>query len=127
MKTTDKKRLFEVMGRLDKTFMPRLNEGVQGKAFTLNLSGEETPVSFSFDHYMNGALFVGLVDEEGPYADVSVNLPESKDLPQNEFFLKSWSENEELANELIKSGMIVPTGKQSSMGARSYKINPAQQ
>jgi hypothetical protein len=76
---------------------------------------------------MNGALFVGLVDEEGPYSDVSVNLPESKDLPQNEFFLKSWSENEELANQLIKKGLIVPTGKQSSMGARSYKINPAQQ
>ena len=115
------------MGRLDKTFMPRLNEDVQSdKTFTLNLLGEETPLHFEFDHYMNGALFVGLVDEEGPYADVSVNLPESKDLASDEFFLKSWSENEELANELIKNGIIVPTGKQASMGARSYKINPAQ-
>jgi len=127
MKTTGKQRLFEVMGRLDKTFMPRLNEEVQGKSFTLNLFGEETPVSFSFDHYMNGGLFVGLVDEEGPYADVSVNLPESANLPPDEFFLKNWSENEDLANALIKSGMIVPTGKQASMGAKSYKINPAQQ
>jgi hypothetical protein len=126
MKTTGKQRLFEVMGRLDKTFMPRLNEEVQGKTFMLNLFDEETPVHFSFDHYMNGALFVGLVDEEGPYADVSVNLPESKDLAPDEFFLKSWSENEELANRLIKKGLIIPTGKQASMGARSYKINPAQ-
>ena len=127
MKTTDKKRLFEVMGRLDKTFIPRLNEDVQGKSFTLNLFGEETPVSFSFDHYMNGALFVGLVDEEGPYSNVSVNLPESGSLPKDEFFLKNWSENEELANALIEKGIIVPTGKQASMGAKSYKINPAQQ
>jgi hypothetical protein len=128
MKTIGKQRLFEVMGRLDKTFMPKLNENVQeSKPFTLNLFGEETPVRFSFDHYMNGGLFVGLVDEEGPYADVSVNLPESASLPQDEFFLKSWSENEELANELVKKGIILPTGKQSSMGARSYKINPAQQ
>jgi hypothetical protein len=127
MKTIGKQRLFEVMGRLDKTFMPKLNENVQGKSFTLNLFGEETPVSFSLDHYTNGALFVGLMDEEGPYADVSVNLPESKELAPDEFFLKNWSENEELANELIKKGIILPTGKQSKMGARSYKINPAQQ
>ena len=79
----DRQRLFEVMGRLDKTFIPRLNEDVQGKSFTLNLFGEETPVSFSFDHYMNGALCVGLVDEEGPYSDVSVNLPESGSLPKD--------------------------------------------
>jgi hypothetical protein len=128
MKTTNKKRLFEVMGRLDKTFKPRLNESIQGnKTFTLNLLGEETPLRFEFDHYMNGALFVGLVNEEEPYADVSTNLPESGSLPKDEFFLKSWSENEELANELIKKGIIVPTGKQASMGARSYKINPAEQ
>ena len=116
------------MGRLDKTFKPRLNESIQGnKTFTLNLLGEETPLRFEFDHYMNGALFVGLVNEEEPYADVSTNLPESGSLPKDEFFLKSWSENEELANELIKKGIIVPTGKQASMGARSYKINPAEQ
>ena len=128
MKTTNKKRLFEVMGRLDKTFKPRLNESIQGnKTFTLNLLGEETPLRFEFDHYMNGALFVGLVDEEGPYSDVSVNLPESGSLPKDEFFLKNWSENEELANALIEKGIIVPTGKQASMGAKSYKINPAQQ
>ena len=126
MKSINKQRLFEVMGRLDKTFMPRLNENVQnGNTFMLTLFGEETPVHFALDHYMNGALFVGLEDEEGPYADVSTNLPESSKLPPDEFFLKSWSENEEIANELIKSGKIIPTGKQANMGAKSYKINPA--
>jgi|ERR1035437_505374 hypothetical protein len=129
MKNNDKKRLFEVMGRLDKTFKPRLNENVQnGKTFMLNLFDEETPVHFQFDNYSNnGALFVELWDEEGPYSDVSSNLPESGSLPKDEFFLKSWSENEELANELIRKSIIVPTGKQASMGAKSYKINPAQQ
>jgi hypothetical protein len=129
MKKDSKNRLFEVMSRLDKTFKPKLNENVgNSKTFMLNLFGEETPVHFQFDHYRdNGALAVALWDEEGPYADVSTNLPESGKLPQDEFFLKDWSENEELANELIKKGIIVPTGKQASMGAKSYKINSTQQ
>lgn len=129
MKKNSRNRLYEVMGRLDKTFKPQLNEGVDGnKTFMLNLFGEETPVHFQLDHYRNnGALFVELWDDEGPYADVSTNLPESSSLPPDEFFLKSWSENEEIAKELIKSGMIVSTGKVAGMGARSYKINPAQQ
>ena len=128
MGNNDKNRLFEVMGKLDKTFKPKLNENVSNsKTFMLNLFGEETPVHFQFDHYRdNGALAIDLWDEEGPYSDVSVNLPESGKLPQDDFFLKDWSENEELANELIKKGIIVPTGEQASMGARSYKINPAQ-
>lgn len=49
MKKNDKQRLFEVMGRLDKTFKPTLNEGFEDIETTDDITiptdaGEETPV-----------------------------------------------------------------------------------
>jgi hypothetical protein len=130
MKSKDtKQRLFEVMGKLDKTFKPKLNEDINPvenkNEFTL-ISTENEPVHFELDNYRNnGALAVELVTAEGEsWAMVSVNLPESDKLPKDEFFLKDWTENEKIAKELIIKKIIVPTGKQASMGARSYKINP---
>lgn len=129
MKKTDKKRLTEVMQRLDKTFKPKLNENFDGKkTFTLNLWGEDNVVYFDFNRYRNNnALAVELMDDEGSYAMVSVNVPESATLPQDEFFLKDWSENEELAKQLVEKGIILPTGKRTASGfivAKSYKISP---
>jgi len=48
MKKNDKQRLFEVMGRLDKTFKPKLNEGFEELEATDDVAlpaetGEETP------------------------------------------------------------------------------------
>jgi hypothetical protein len=48
MKRNDKQRLFEVMGRLDKTFKPKLNEGFEEIEATDDVAlpaetGEETP------------------------------------------------------------------------------------
>jgi hypothetical protein len=49
MKRNDKQRLFEVMGRLDKTFKPKLNEGFEEIEATDDVAlpsatGEEAPV-----------------------------------------------------------------------------------
>lgn len=58
---------------------------------------------------------------------LSVNLPDSELLPNDEFFLKDWSENEDLAKELIKRNIIIPTGRQSFdsfVMAKSYKVSP---
>lgn len=122
MKKNSKQRLFEVMTRLDKTFKEQLNEGAD-KSFTLK--GNEFPVYFKFEQYdKNGSLAVELWDEEGPFASVSSNLPESDTLPQDEFFLKNWGENELLAKELVDMGMVIPTGQDSEIGAQSYKIKP---
>jgi hypothetical protein len=128
MKKTDRKRLNEVMQRLDKTFKPRLNESPE-KTFTLNLWGEDEQVYFELNRYRNNdALAVELMTPmEGSYAMVSVNVPESAELPKDEFFLKDWSENEPVAKALIDMGVIIPTGKRTGsrfIVANSYKINP---
>ena len=61
--------------------------------------------------YANGTLAVQLwcCGEEGgppiePLATLSVNLPESASLPERCFYVKDWSENEEIAAEAFASG-----------------------
>lgn len=91
---------------------------------TFMLDGEE--VYFKLERYdKNGALAVELWDSEGPYAMVSSNLESSSALPDDEFFLKDWGENEHLAQQLINQKVIIPTGEQDEeLGAQSYKIAP---
>ena len=58
------------------------------------------------DRYLNGQLAVFVQDYHGePIAELSLksNLI---DLAPNEFILKDYSENEDLANELIEQGLI---------------------
>lgn len=116
--------------RIDNPVNPKINENTAGKkTFTINLWGEEDEVFFDLDTYANNdTMAVELVTTMGePYATVSTNLPESEDLPDGEFFLKDWSENEPIAKALIDMGAIIPTGKSASSGfvvAKSYKINP---
>jgi hypothetical protein len=138
----NKQRLFEVMKKVNSDFKPNLNENIDNKknfrltegigktkTFTLNLWGQDETLYFNLNQYdNNGALAVELMSPtEGPYAMVSVNLPESAELPKDEFFMKNWSENQELAEQLIEKGIVQPTGKQASSGfvtAESYKLNP---
>ena len=66
--------------------------------------------------YCNGDnLAVELVDESGePMAMLSVNMPESSHLlGENEFFAKTWSENEELSEDALASGIFRDTGRTS--------------
>ena len=125
-----KQRLFEIMGKVDKNFKPTLNESAsKSKTFVLNLFGSDEELYFDFNNYANSnALAVQLMSPmEGPYAVVSVNLPESKLLAPDEFFMKSWSENEQIAQQLVEKGIVQPTGKQANSGfvtAKAYKLNP---
>ena len=93
---------------------------------TFMLDGEELPVYFKFKQYdKNGSMAVELWDAEGPYATLSSNLAASSALPQDEFYLKHWGENERLAQELINKKIIIPTGEQEEeMGAQAYRIAP---
>lgn len=93
---------------------------------TFMLDGEDLPVFFKLERYdKNGGLAVELWDAEGPYAMISSNLETSGTLPKDEFFLKHWGENENLAQELINKKVIIPTGQQDEdLGAQSYKIAP---
>jgi len=136
-----KQRLLEVMRKVNPEFKPRLTETVElknfrltegvskSKTFILNLWGQDEELYFDFNQYgNNGALAVQLMSPtEGPYAMISVNLDDSAELSPDEFFMKAWSENQEIAEQLIEKGIVQPTGKQASSGfvnAQSYKLNP---
>lgn len=57
--------------------------------------------------YHDGNLGVQLCLPDGePLARLSVNLPESGDLPPNCFYVKNWSENERIALEAHESGLF---------------------
>ncbi len=70
-----------------------------------------------------GSLGVELVDINGEgIATLSVNIPESSHLlGDNEFFVKTWSENEEIAKDALASGLFRDTGRCSD-GFISAKI-----
>jgi hypothetical protein len=72
------------------------------------LRGEK--LTLGTTNYENGAVAVIATDKEGmPVGTLSVNLPESKDLPDNDhFFLRDWAESERLAEAAIDAGLIVP-------------------
>ncbi len=74
-----------------------------------------------------GGLAVGLIDEDNePLAVLSVNIPESAHLlGKNEFFAKTWSENEELAEDALASGIFSATGRTSGglLNAGIWRLN----
>lgn len=67
--------------------------------------------------YTNGRRAIQLIDYEdgSPIACLTVNLP-NNNLEPDEFFVKTWSENEEIAKDCLKSGMFIDTGKRVSTG-----------
>jgi len=73
------------------------------------ISLRDDRLTLATTRYADGALAVIATDKDGlPFATLSVNLPQSKDLPDEMFYLKDWSENERLAEAAIDSGLIVP-------------------
>lgn len=59
--------------------------------------------------YNHGRLAVELHDEEGVYCRLSVNVPEVA-LAPDEFLFKNYSENQGLLEEMIRLGLVAPTG-----------------
>lgn len=76
--------------------------------------GRPKTLQVEFNQYRNGALAVILNEAEGEDAGeefcvVSVNMPDASDLlPADAFYLKDWSENEPVAAELKRLGLIAP-------------------
>ena len=60
--------------------------------------------------YGNGRVALILVDEEGPVATATVNLPGVK-LEPNQVLVKDWSENAGLLAALVAAGVVQPTGE----------------
>ena len=91
-----------------------------------SVADTRTDLSFNTRHYgkakivtnayrKGGSLGVELVDTNGEtLAILSVNIPEfSHLLGDNEFFVKTWSENEEFAKDALASGLFRQTGRWS--------------
>jgi len=74
-----------------------------GKTYNLEVKKEE---------YNNGGLAVVLIDtDDQEEFTVASSFIEDANLKKGEFCLKNWSENEDIANELIKQGIVIPTGR----------------
>ena len=90
--------------------------------------GEDLVIKLS--HYGNGNLAILATDLHGqPYCTLSVNMPPYDRLPDGVFFLKDWSENEEVAasflaqlHEYIEPAIDIP-----SRVARAYRWLPEAQ
>lgn len=93
--------------------------------------GEELEIATT-NYRENGALAVLAFDKEGePYGNISVNLPESADLPEGAFYVKHWSENEPLFAALIEQGIIEPVDAPVAesgfiSGIKAYRLRVAE-
>lgn len=61
--------------------------------------------------YQNGriAITLDLKEDMSPYMVASVNLPNAP-CPEGHTFIKDWSENEGILEELVSSGVVELTG-----------------
>ena len=65
--------------------------------------------------YQTGGTAVILTQDGQCFATLSVNFPEVE-LEHNEFAVKTWSENEQVAADALASGLFVDTGKRIQSG-----------
>ena len=84
-----------------------------GLSFATRLCGTANVVTNTYQR--GGKLSVELVADSGEeIAMLSVNMPErSHLLGDGEFFAKTWSENEEIAEDALASGIFHDTGRRS--------------
>jgi len=69
-----------------------------------------------FAKYGNNRTAVIVNDSDGQqYAVLSVNIPEA-DLEDGEFIVKNYSENQDIARSVFKTGWFVDTGKKVRTG-----------
>ena len=73
------------------------------------------------DRYANGNLHVQLMTAEEPYATLSTNVAGIV-LDKDCFIAKTYSENEGLNEQFIKSGLFEDTGEKVSAGYASCPI-----
>jgi hypothetical protein len=65
--------------------------------------------------YPNGRVALQLVDEEGPMAVATVNVPEA-DLGPDEVCIKDYAENAGVLDLLVLMGVVEPTGRHIPIG-----------
>jgi len=70
----------------------------------LKYEGEK--LNLNLYKYTDGNLAVVLTCDEGPFATVSVNLPESSNLGENTFYVKHWGQ-EGIIKALVDQNIII--------------------
>src|SRR5436309_716672 len=70
----------------------------------------DTDCTVEKHQYDNGRVALRLVDEEGPVATATVNMP-NVPLGKNQVLIKDWSENEGMLAALTAAGVVKPTGE----------------
>ena len=93
----------------------------------IELSGEVFNCRIEQHQYVRGGLAVELVTERGePFCTLSVWFPESVLLPEDVFFLKDWSENAPVVEQLKELGILVeaegPAIESGFVVSRPHKI-----
>ncbi len=86
-----------------------------GKICSITAFGQQLNVETA--QYRNGRLAIQLTDPEDDqsWATFSCNLPDEP-LRENEFFAKTWSENEPLREPMLASGKFIDTGRRVRTG-----------
>jgi hypothetical protein len=87
------------------------------KKVTLNLCGTNyTGVIARLQYQDGGAPALRLMDHGQCIATLSVNMPGNLLLGDNHTFIKNWSENEGVLEQLVNAGIVRDTGQRASSG-----------
>lgn len=83
------------------------------KPHVVRFLGRDFKCLIKTDRYQAGGIAVFLVEEDSGGEEplewvISVNLPETNSLPDGAFYVKHWSENEEVVRGLVAGGVLVP-------------------
>lgn len=92
--------------------------------FSVNVNNKKMIFKLSYD-IDKKPFEINLINNDEIYDNLSVVIPDSKDLDSNEFYLNTDIDNN-IVNELIKQGFIIKTDKQNIAGDKktnSYKLN----
>lgn len=85
------------------------------KNIDVNYRGKIRTLFVTFGFYNNDTLAIELVDkDQGPFAILTVNLETLP--PPGTVWIKTWSENSEIYQELVKEGHLVPTETKMECG-----------
>lgn len=98
------------------------------KLGSIVLNGEHLDVLVR-QTYSNGRMAVEVRSFDGPFAMLSVNLPEAPTLEPYHFYAKTWSENAILRQPALDSGLFEDTGRRVRTGfveAEVWRIVQAQ-
>jgi hypothetical protein len=69
-------------------------------------------LTIKLDQYASEGLAVQLRDSAGlPYATISMWLDQTPELPKDQFFVKAYSENEQIVGRMLTLGILKIVGK----------------